>query len=446
MAGKVCIISLGCPKNLTDSETMLGILKKSGWTIVVEPDQADAIIVNTCSFIQDAREESINAILKAESYKEKGAVALVVAGCLAQMYGANITEELSKVNAVVGTGSIHRIAEVLENAISGKQLCYLDDPDLNPFLHDRILSTPPGQAYLKIAEGCSNKCTYCVIPRLRGAYRSREIREILDEAKLLIKDGVKEITLVAQDTTRYGSDKTGKSQLHILLKKLGDLDGAEWLRILYCYPELVNDDLIAEFKDNEKIVKYIDIPIQHASDNILKLMGRKTDSSGLQALLEKLRCNIPEIAIRTSLIVGFPGETEEDFRILYDFVKRYRFDKLGVFRYSKEDGTAAAKLKGHVPEKTKTERYNAIMKLQNQISLELNTARVGKTYQAIVEGVADDGIFYTGRTYAEAPEIDGNIYFTSEKPLSAGEFVQIEILDAREYDLIGAVRYETKSS
>lgn len=446
MSGKVCLISLGCPKNLIDSETMLGILEKSGWSIVTAPEQADAIIVNTCSFIQDAREESINAILKAETYKTSGPAILVVAGCLAQMYGENILTELKEVNAIVGTGSVHRIAEVLENAKNRKRMCYLDDPDLNPFINDRIVSTLQGQAYLKIAEGCSNRCTYCVIPKIRGVYRSRDSNDILNDAKLLIEGGAREITLVAQDTTRYGSDKTGKSQLFFLLKKLSELNGAEWLRILYCYPELVDENLIDQFKENDKLVKYIDIPIQHASDKILRLMGRKTDSAGIAALIEKLRKFIPDIVIRTSLIVGFPGETEEDFEILYDFVKKYRFDRLGVFRYSKEDGTPAAKMKDQVPEKTKAKRYNTIMELQNQISLELNKNRIGKTYKTIVEGVAEDGIFYTGRTYAEAPEIDGSIYFTAERPLTTGEFVQVEILDAHEYDLTGVVRDENESS
>lgn len=458
MAGKVCLISLGCPKNLTDSETMLGILKKSGWTIVADPEQADAIIVNTCSFIQDAREESIKAILEAETYKNKGASVLVVAGCMAQMYGESILKELTQVNAVVGTGSIHRIAEVLENAgkienaknlkdlNNSNRFCYLDNPDLDPFINERMISTPHGQAYLKIAEGCSNKCTYCVIPKLRGIYRSRDIKEILDDAKLLIKGGVNEITLIAQDTTRYGMDKTGKPQLNLLLEKLAELDGAQWLRLLYCYPELVDEMLAAQFKNNEKLVKYIDIPIQHASDKILKLMGRKTSGAEIASLVEKLRKIVPDIVIRTSLIVGFPGETEDDFEILYDFVKKHRFDRLGVFRYSKEDGTPAAKIKEQVPEKTKIKRYNLIMKLQNQISIELNTARVGKTYKTIVEGVAKDGIFYTGRTYAEAPEIDGKIYFTSHRPLSAGEFVQVEILDAHEYDLTGVVTDEIESA
>lgn len=473
MAGKVCLISLGCPKNLTDSETMLGILKKSGWTIVADPEQADAIIVNTCSFIQDAREESIKAILEAETYKNKGASVLVVAGCMAQMYGESILKELTQVNAVVGTGSIHRIAEALENAsaikkasnnasdpkktsnienenylkdLNSNRLCYLDNPDLNPFINERMISTPHGQAYLKIAEGCSNKCTYCVIPKLRGIYRSRDLKEILDDAKLLIKGGVNEITLIAQDTTRYGMDKTGKPQLNLLLEKLAELDGAQWLRLLYCYPELVDEMLAAQFKNNEKLVKYIDIPIQHASDKILKLMGRKTSGAEIASLVEKLRKIVPDIVIRTSLIVGFPGETEDDFEILYNFVKKHRFDRLGVFRYSKEDGTPAAKIKEQVPEKTKIKRYNSIMKLQSQISFELNTARVGKTYKTIVEGVAKDGIFYTGRTYAEAPEIDGKIYFTSHRPLSAGEFVQVEILDAHEYDLTGVVTDEIESA
>ncbi|MDD4189478.1 MAG: 30S ribosomal protein S12 methylthiotransferase RimO [Eubacteriales bacterium] len=447
MPGKVCLVSLGCPKNLIDSETMLGILKKSGWTIVSEREEADAIIVNTCSFVQDARKESVNAILEAENYKKRGnASILAVAGCLAQMYGEDILSELDEVDAVVGTGSVQNILEALENAKEGKRRCYLADPDLNPFINDREVSTPQGQAYLKIAEGCSNKCTYCVIPKIRGIFRSRKFSEILDEAKSLVKNGVKEITLVAQDTTRFGSDESGKPQLYLLLKKLGEIDGTKWLRILYCYPELVDDDLIMQYFENDKLVKYIDMPIQHASIKILKLMGRKSDAAGIASIIEKLRKRVPDIVIRTSLIVGFPGETEEDFRILHDFVKKYRFDRLGVFRYSKEDGTPAARMKGQVPEKTKIKRYNSIMKLQKQISLEINKARIGKSYKTLVEGVAEDGIFYKGRTYAEAPEIDGSIYFASERPLKTGEFVQVEILDAQEYDLTGVVRDEIEYS
>ncbi len=440
MKRKVALITLGCPKNLVDSETMLGLLQDKGWEVIVEPSEADAIIVNTCSFIGDAREESIASVLEAAEIKGDSSKILVVAGCLSQMYGNEIFLEIPEVDAVVGTGSTHKIAEALEDVISGRKQAYLELPcreqlDAEP----RLISTPAGQAYIKIAEGCDNNCTYCVIPSIRGNYMSRSMDSIIGEAKALTSQGVRELTLIAQDTTRYGTDIYGKPMLAALTEQLAKLPDLTWIRLLYCYPEMVNAELIEQYVNNEKLVKYIDIPIQGSCDRILKLMGRRGNSADISDLITKLREQIPDIIIRTSLIAGFPGETQEEHEQLCEFVRKYRFDRLGVFSYSIEEKTPAAKLKNQLPEEVKQARRDRIMEIQRDISLEKNKARLGKVYKTIVEGVADDGIFYYGRTYAEAPEIDGKIYFTAQRPLEAGEFVDVKMLNAEEYDITGEV-------
>lgn len=444
MKKKIGLVSLGCPKNLVDSELMLGILKNDGFEIVNDKDQANVIIVNTCGFIESAKQESINTILEMASLKNKKCELLIVTGCLAQRYRQTIQDEIPEVDAVLGTGSYTEIASVIKDAYDGRKISFYGELDGTSYLDgERIISTGRGYAYLKIAEGCDNRCTYCVIPSLRGPFRSRQKEAILKEAEALAKSGIKELIVVAQDTTRYGTDIYGKRSLPELLQSLGKIDGVERLRLLYCYPEEIDEALIDEIARNEKVCKYLDIPIQHISDAVLKKMGRRGSSAEIKGLLEKLQQRIPGITLRTSLIVGFPGETEEDFDELVDFIQKYRFDRLGIFMYSKEEGTPASKMKQQVSATVKKARYKKLMQLQKLISGELNSKRLGMIYRVLVEGVADDGIFYYGRSCAEAPDIDGLIYFTSSEPLEMNEFVNVEILEAEEYDLTGEVKNES---
>ena len=443
MNKKIGIVSLGCPKNLVDSEIMLGMLSNKHYDIVNDKEDANILIVNTCGFIESAQQESINTILEMAEEKKGKCEVLIVTGCMAERYKEKILEQIPEVDAVVGTGNYKEIAEVINLAYKGeKTVSYgkLDDTD---YLDEkRIISTSRHSVYLKISEGCDNCCTYCIIPYLRGKYRSRKIESIVKEAELLAQNGTKEIILVAQDTTRYGIDLYGKKMLPELIQKISKIAEIEWIRLLYCYPEEIDDELINEIASNPKVCKYLDIPIQHASDKILKLMGRRGNISEISSVLNKLRDKVKDIVIRTTMIVGFPGETDEDFELLLNFVKDYKFDRLGVFTYSKEAGTPAAKMKNQITKSIKLRRQKEIMEIQNKISAEKNSTRIGKVYKAIVDGIADDGIFYYGRTYSEAPEIDGSIYFTSQEPLSIGCFVESKILNAEEYDLIGEVVYE----
>lgn len=444
MKKKIGMVSLGCPKNLVDSELMLGILKKDGFEIVNDSEQANVIVVNTCGFIESAKQESINTILEMASFKKRNCELLIVTGCLAQRYRQMILDEIPEVDAVLGTGSYMEIASVIRDAYDGKKQSFFGELAGTAYLDgERIISTGRGYAYLKIAEGCDNRCTYCVIPSLRGPFRSRKRETILKEAETLAAAGIRELIVVAQDTTRYGTDLYGKRSLAELLKSLGQIAGIKRIRLLYCYPEEIDDELIDEIARNDKVCKYIDIPIQHISDTILKKMGRRGSSNEIKNLLEKLRRRIPDITLRTSLIVGFPGETEEDFDELADFIKKYRFDRLGIFMYSREEGTPAAKMKQQVPAALKKIRYKKLMQLQNQISRELNSEKLGKTLTVLVEGVAEDGIFYYGRSCHEAPDIDGLVYFTSGEPLEINEFVDVKILEAGEYDLTGEVNHES---
>ncbi len=444
MNKKIGMVSLGCPKNLVDSELMLGILKEEGYEFVSDKYDANVIIVNTCGFIESAKQESINTILEMAALKEKNCELLIVTGCLAQRYRKLILEEVPEVDAVLGTGSYEAIASVITSAYNGERVQLYGDLAGTDYMDmERVVSTGKGYAYIKIAEGCDNCCTYCVIPSLRGVFRSRKLESILREAEKLAESGVKELILVAQDTTRYGIDLYGKRMLIELLQQLSKLDGIEWIRLLYCYPEEIDDELIAEIAQNKKVCKYLDIPIQHASDAVLKAMGRRGRSADIGALLDKLRQTIPGIIIRTTLIVGFPGETEEDFNILSEFVKKYKFDRLGIFMYSKEENTPASKMQQQVPARTKRSRYGRLMKIQRQISAQLNADQLGKVYKVMVEGVAEDGIFYYGRSYAQAPEIDGLIYFTSSDALVDYQMVNVEILDSGEYDLTGEVKHES---
>lgn len=444
MNKKIGLVSLGCPKNLVDSELMLGALKASGYQIVTNSGEAQIIIVNTCGFIESARQESINTIIEMAALKKQNCELLIITGCLAERYKHQIMDEIPEVDAVLGTGSYDKIVSVINEVYKGAHPGIYGKLEGTEYLEgERIVSTGKGYAYLKIAEGCDNHCTYCVIPSLRGRFRSRKKEDIFQEAVRLAASGVKEIILVAQDTTRYGIDLYGKKQLAELIRMLSEIEGIVWIRLLYCYPEEIDEPLIQEIIHNKKICKYLDIPIQHASDPILKKMGRRGGRSDVSSLLDDLRSRIPGLVLRTTLIVGFPGETEDDFKILENFVDKYKFDRLGVFMYSREDDTPAAKMKDQIPGQIKKSRYNKLMRLQLQISTGVNKSRLGKRYRVLVEGIADDGIFYFGRSYAEAPDIDGLIYFVSNEPVEPGQIVQVEILNSDQYDLTGEVKNES---
>lgn len=440
MKKKIGIISLGCPKNLVDSEIMLGLLSEADYEIVNQKEDANVLVVNTCGFIESAQQESINTILEMAGEKENNCEVLIVTGCMAERYKEKILEQIPEVDAVLGTGNYKEIAEVIDLAYKGqKTVAYGKLEDTDYLDEKRIISSSRHSVFLKISEGCDNRCTYCIIPYLRGNYRSRKMEALVKETELLVKNGAKEIILVAQDTTRYGLDLYGRKMLPELIRKLSEIAGVEWIRLLYCYPEEIDDGLISEIAANPKVCKYIDIPIQHSSDRILKLMGRRGNSEEIQRAICKLRERVNDIVIRTTFIVGFPDETDEDFQHLLDFIKEFRFDRLGVFTYSKEDGTPAAKMKNQIKKSIKMKRQKAVLEIQNKISSEKNLRRIGKVYKAIVDGIAEDGIFYYGRTFAEAPEIDGLIYFTSQEPLETGSFVNVKILNAEDYDLIGEV-------
>lgn len=439
---KVGCISLGCSKNLIDSEIMLGMLDRNEYEITTDLQNADVIIVNTCAFIGDAKEEAVDAILNTALYKESGKLkTLIVAGCLAQRYKEEIIKEIPEVDVVIGTGSISEIENAISEHVAGKkQRLYINDPtDIDYLDNSRMLSQTGATQYLKIGEGCSNFCTYCIIPSLRGPFRSRTMESIVDEAKKLVGAGAREIIIIAQDVSKYGVDRYSDCKLVELIRRLSDIEDLKWIRLLYCYPEGITDELIDEFKNNPKLIKYLDIPIQHASDSILKAMGRKTNRNNLETLISKLRREVPDIILRTTLITGFPGETQEDFEILKEFIKDNKFDRLGVFAYSQEEGTPAARMKNQIEESVKQQRKDEILLLQNEIVEPLVENRLNKTYEVVVEGVADDGIFYYGRSYGESPEIDPVIYFTSKEPLEFGTFVKVKILNIEKLDLIGDV-------
>lgn len=435
---KVGMISLGCPKNQVDAEIMLKTIEDGGFTLTNREDDADVIIVNTCGFLESAAEEAIEAILEAASYKEAGVLkALIVTGCLAERYKDDISAEIPEVDVVVGIGKNKDIVEIINNTLNGKKQNYFGDK-LDLCLNgNRVLTTPSYLAYLKVAEGCSNCCSYCAIPSIRGPFRSREMQEILHEAKVLADNGVKELVVVAQDTTRYGEDLYGKPQLAKLLKELCKIDGLKIIRTLYTYPDRIDDELIEVVKTEPKLAKYFDIPIQHSEDRILKAMNRRTTKAELIALIEKLRKEIPDVAIRTTLITGFPGETEEDFTNLAEFVVSTKFDKLGCFPYSAEEGTFAAKMENQVELQTRYDRAENIMNEQIDIAAEKNSQKIGKIFDCIVEGF-DGGLkAYYGRTMYDAPEIDGKVFFRSKEKIDAGEIVKVQINDYIEYDLLG---------
>ncbi len=441
MAYKVALVSLGCPKNLVDSEIMLGLLEREGFALVGERAEADAIIVNTCAFIGDAREEAVTAILEAGLFKTEGrARVLAVAGCMAERYKDEIIKEMPEVDVVLGTGSIQSVASIIKSHLDEETppSIYCNLPESVEYLDNaRKITDNKPYAYLKIAEGCDNHCTYCVIPKLRGRYKSRSIESVLREAAYLSDNGKPELVLVAQDVTRYGMDWAGEKKLVTLIRELSALEGVKRIRLLYCYPELIDDALIRELAQNPKLAPYLDIPIQHISNAMLKAMGRRGTGEAILTLLENLRERVPGITLRTSLITGFPGETEDDFSQMLAFVERGYFHNLGVFAYSREEDPPAYRMKGQIPKRVKESRRKKLMAVQRENVEKYNNSRTGKIYDTMVDGVAEDGIFYVGRTVMEAPEIDPVIYFTSPEPLETGSLVPVKMLCTDQYDLVG---------
>lgn len=435
---KVSMASLGCSKNLIDSEQMLGLLEQSGYEIVENEEDADILIVNTCTFIESAKMESIECILELAQYKKTGHCKyLIVTGCLAQRYKEQILSELPEVDAVIGTNEYDKIADVIRSLDEEqeKRLFCAETPLLCET--SRLRSTPGYTAYLKIAEGCDNHCTYCVIPSIRGRYRSRRMEDIISEAKELAADGVKELVVIAQDTTRYGKDLYGEYRLAELLRELCHIDNIEWVRVHYCYPEIVTDKLIDVFAEESKLCNYFDIPIQHCSDGILKRMGRRTNKKQITELIAQIRHRLPDAVIRTSLIVGFPGETEEEFEELRQFVEETKFDRLGVFAYSREEDTPAYDMDNQIDEEKKERRRELLMMVQSEISQQLNEDKIGKIVRVLVEGKDEIIKSYYGRTYADSIEIDGKVFFKSDKPLKEGDFASVKIEQVLEYDLFG---------
>ena len=441
---KILFISLGCDKNLADSEEMLGLLTAGGHEITDDETQADAIVINTCCFIKDAKEESVETILEMAEYKKTGSChALIVTGCMAQRYQKEIIEEVPEVDAVLGTTSYGDIVKALEEAVAGNHFEEFRDIDYLPDTGSkRVLTTGGHFGYLKIAEGCDKHCTYCIIPKLRGKFRSVPMERLIAQAEDMAEQGVKELILVAQETTVYGKDLYGKKSLHILLKKLCEIRGIRWIRILYCYPEEIYDELIETIRDEKKICHYLDIPIQHASDHILKRMGRRTSKQELIDIVGKLRKEIPEIVLRTTLITGFPGETEEDHEELKEFVDEMEFDRLGVFTYSPEENTPAAEMADQVPEEVKEERRDELMELQQEISYDRGQDRIGQELLVMIEGKVADESAYIGRTYGDAPKVDGYIFVQTGELLMTGDFAKVRVTGALEYDLIGVLSDE----
>ena len=437
-------ISLGCDKNLVDSEVMLGIVEKNGYRIVDSEEDADIIVINTCCFIHDAKEESIQTILEMAEYKKTGRLkALIVTGCLAQRYKEEILSEIPEVDAVLGTASYDKIAETIRRALERGGFVELSDINALPLVDTKRLVTTGGHfAYLKIAEGCDKHCTYCIIPKLRGNYRSVPMERLLKEAQELAEQGVKELILVAQETTVYGKDIYGEKSLHLLLRKLCEIKGLRWIRVLYCYPEEIYDELIEVMKEEKKICRYLDLPIQHSEDEILRRMGRRTTRQQLISTVEKLRREIPDIVLRTTLITGFPGETKEQHEALMDFVDEMEFERLGVFTYSPEEDTPAADFPGQIPEEVKEERRAELMELQQEIVFDRAEEMAGKELLVMIEGKVADEDAYVGRTYMDAPNVDGLIFVNTDRELVSGDFAKVTVTGAVEYDLIGELSDE----
>ena len=433
---KVGFVSLGCSKNLVDTEMMIGLLKNNKFEIVNDETQADILIINTCGFIESAKQEAIDTILEMAKYKEIGNCKYLVAtGCLVQRYKKDLEKLLPEVDLFISIDEYDEFWEKIEKMLNMNKKY---DNDKLDYL-DRIITTGNTTAYLKIAEGCSNFCTYCAIPYIRGKYISRKYEDIIKEANQLAKKGVKEIIIIAQDTTKYGIDIYGKPRLHELIKDISEIESIKWVRFLYAYPESITEELINEVKANEKVCKYFDIPIQHISDNILKKMNRKSTGKDIKELVKKLRNEIPDVILRTSLIVGFPGETEDEFIELLDLVKETKFDKLGVFMYSKEEGTPAAKFTNQVHYKTKQSRWNKIMKEQNIISANILNKKIGRKYIALIEGITQEKSYYIARTYMDVPDMDGLIFIKNDQNHNIGDFVNCKVSSVKEYDLIGEI-------
>ena len=441
---KVLFISLGCDKNLADSEEMLGLLTGKGHEIVDSEEEAEVIVINTCCFIHDAKEESIENTLEMAEYKKAGTCkVLIVTGCMAQRYKEEIIEEIPEVDAVLGTTSYMDILKAIDEACEGRH--FQEFRDINELPEDsgrRVLTTGGHYGYLKIAEGCDKHCTYCIIPSLRGRFRSVPQERLIAQAEHMAEQGVKELILVAQETTMYGTDLYGKKTLHLLMKELCKIKGIRWIRVLYCYPEEIYDELIQVMKEEKKICHYLDLPIQHASDRILKRMGRRTTRAQLTAIIEKLRKEIPDIVLRTTLITGFPGETEEDHQELMEFVDEMEFDRLGAFTYSPEEGTPAETMEDQIPEEIKEERRDEIMELQQEISLEKGNDRIGQELLVMIEGKVSGESAYIARTYGDAPKVDGYIFVQTGELLMTGDFAKVRVTGALEYDLIGELADE----
>ena len=429
---KIGFISLGCSKNLVVTEEIIGLFKKHGYKIVNDPVEADILLINTCGFIDSAKDEGIKTILEMAEYKNNNCKYLIVTGCLVERYKEELIKELPEVDLFVKISEYNDMFEMISEVVNKTKV--IDKLDYK----DRVLTTGDVMAYLKIAEGCSNYCTYCAIPYIQGKYVSRPYEEILDEAKILEKKGIKELVIIAQDTTKYGFDLYGKSRLAELLNDLCKLN-FKWIRFLYSYPETIDEDLIKVVKENEKICSYFDLPIQHISNKVLKKMNRKSDHESICKLIKKLRKEIPGVVLRTTLIVGFPGETKEDFNELCKFVKESKFNRLGAFAYSREDGTPAAKFSNQVEEKVKKKRRDTIMKIQQSISKELLKEEIGKEYEVLVENTSEDGKYYIGRSYRDVPTEDGVIYIKNDCSLMLNHFVKVKITDSMEYDLVGEI-------
>ena len=440
---KIALESLGCSKNLVDAEIMMGILNEKGYRLTGDFEEADVIIVNTCGFIEAAKQESVDAILDFAELKQTANLKLlIVTGCLAQRYADELKEEIPEIDAIVGTGSYQNIDEIIAELKEEHSVVSLNNIE---FAYDetlpRYISTPNHMAYLKIGEGCDNKCTYCIIPKLRGKYRSRNMEDIVKEAKTIAKRGVKELVVIAQDTTKYGTDLYGESKLAELLEEIAQIDGFKWIRVMYSYPESIDEKLVKVIKKYDNICNYFDMPIQHASNRILKLMNRKTTKEDILNKINMIRNLIPDATLRTSIIVGFPGETDEDFKELEELVKEVEFDKLGVFTYSREEDTPADRLPNHLEEEVKLERQERLMMIQQSISEEKNYKKIGNEYEVLVEEQIEDNV-YIGRTIYDAEEIDSIVYIKSVKDLLVGDFVNVIITDALEYDLMGVIEDE----
>ena len=442
---KIFCVSLGCDKNLVDTEMMLGLLNKDGYTFTDDEHEADVVVVNTCCFINDAKEESVNTILEMAELKKTGKCkALIVTGCMAQRYKQEILDEIPEVDGILGTSTYDEISNVLKQALGGEEhiSCFHDLNALPEVETERVITTGGYYAFLKIAEGCDKRCTYCIIPYLRGKYRSVPMEQLVREAEELAEKGVKELILVAQETTLYGKDLYGEKKLPELLRRLAAVSGIQWIRLQYCYPEEITDELIETIKTEEKVCNYLDIPIQHASDAVLKRMGRRTNNTEIRELIAKLRREIPDIALRTTLISGFPGETEEDHEILMQFVDDMEFDRLGVFAYSPEEDTPAFSFENQVPDEVKQDRRDEIMELQQEIAFEKSEAMKGRTLEVMIEGKVADENAYVGRTYMDSPNVDGLIFVNTGLSLMSGDFLKVRVTGASEYDLIGEAEDE----